>query len=94
MLEDLKSKKKIKENENNSLKNQMTNLQKIVKENCYGLNNEKNVNEISKIVSSIKENKEDNINKTPKSIKNKKISKLNDRQNIIVKKDVYSPDSN
>ena len=72
----------------------MTNLQKIVKENCYGLNNEKNVNEISKIVSSIKENKEDNINKTPKSIKNKKISKLNDRQNIIVKKDVYSPDSN
>ena len=94
VLEDLKSKKKIKENENNSLKNQMTNLQKIVKENCYGLNNEKNVNEISKIVSSIKENKEDNINKTPKSIKNKKISKLNDRQNIIVKKDVYSPDSN
>ena len=94
VLEDLKSKKKIKENENNSLKNQMTNLQKIVKENCYGLNTEKNVNEISKIVSSIKENKEDNINKTPKSIKNKKISKLNDRQNIIVKKDVYSPDSN
>ena len=94
VLEDLKSKKKIKENENNSLKNQMTNLQKIVKENCYGLNNEKNVDEISKIVSSIKENKENNINKTPKSIKNNKISKLNDRQNIIVKKDVYSPDSN
>ena len=93
VLEDLKSKKKIKENENNSLKNQMTNLQKIVKENCYGLNNENNVNEISKIVTSIKENKEDSINKTPSSIKNKKIIKLNDKQNIIVKKEIYSPDS-
>ena len=71
----------------------MTNLQKIVKENCYGLNNENNVNEISKIVTSIKENKEDSINKTPSSIKNKKIIKLNDKQNIIVKKEIYSPDS-
>ena len=93
VLEDLKSKKKIKESENNSLKNQMANLQKIVKENCYGLNNENNVNEISKIVTSIKENKEDSINKTPSSIKNKKIIKLNDKQNIIVKKEIYSPDS-
>ena len=93
VLEDLKSKKKIKENENNSLKNQMTNLQKIVKENCYGLNNENNVNEISKIVSNIKEDKNDIINKTPSSIRNKKIIKLNDKENIIVKKDVYSNDS-
>ena len=93
VLEDLKSKKKIKENENNSLKNQMTNLQKIVKENCYGLNNENNVNEISKIVSNIKEDKNDIINKTPSSIRNKKNIKLNDKENIIVKKDVYSNDS-
>ena len=93
VLEDLKSKKKIKENENNSLKNQMTNLQKIVKENCYGLNNENNVNEISKIVSNIKEDKNDIINKTPSSIRNKKIIKLNDKENIIVKKDFYSNDS-
>ena len=93
VLEDLKSKKKIKENENNSLKNQMTNLQKIVKENCYGLNNENNVNEISKIVSNIKEDKNDIINKTPSSIRNKKNIKLNDKENIIVKKDFYSNDS-
>ena len=93
VLEDLKSKKKIKENENNSLKNQMTNLQKIVKENCYGLNNENNVNEISKIVSNIKEDKNDIINKTPSSIRNKKNIKLNDKENIIVKKDIYSNDS-
>ena len=71
----------------------MTNLQKIVKENCYGLNNENNVNEISKIVSNIKEDKNDIINKTPSSIRNKKIIKLNDKENIIVKKDVYSNDS-
>ena len=93
VLEDLKSKKKIKESENNSLKNQMANLQKIVKENCYGLNNENNVNEISKIVSNIKEDKNDIINKTPSSIRNKKNIKLNDKENIIVKKDVYSNDS-
>ena len=71
----------------------MTNLQKIVKENCYGLNNENNVNEISKIVSNIKEDKNDIINKTPSSIRNKKIIKLNDKENIIVKKDIYSNDS-
>ena len=71
----------------------MTNLQKIVKENCYGLNNENNVNEISKIVSNIKEDKNDIINKTPSSIRNKKNIKLNDKENIIVKKDVYSNDS-